>query len=263
MLKIKGYPSVVKCSCCGEESLEVLMASDEDVGYICGKCLQKKDYHDKNEIKKGRGKRSFSIEFETDDKDDLKQYKLIKLGFLPTHDGSIGGIEWKSPIFYSKKSAKSAIETFEELKGIITKKCGTHIHVGTKIKATIQLFREKLFMPLINHMKANSEETEQFWGRYFNGYARASLDNYDRYSAFSTYSKYNTIEFRLPKFVSKEQFYNVLCFCLDCVDLIEKKYEHVKCYNDDTKIIKAMEKAGEQILKMYIDYNKNDKNEGK
>lgn len=252
-LKIRGYPAEVTCTCCGSRVIENKTMYDDEIGYVCDKCYEVKDYFTSNDKTKGEGGRSFSIEFETDKK-EVKQYKLLKMGFLPTKDASINGIEWKSPIFYSKRSALTAIKAFEKFKDAVTHRCGTHIHVGIRpeVKAVARQYRHELFDPLLSYMIGSPETTKAFWGRDFNSFARACLDHAGRYSAFSTDSKYSTIEFRLPKFVSAYQYYSVLKFCIDIIEIIEEEYDRVNDSHNSYELEVAMRIAGNRILEHYF-----------
>ena len=64
-------------------------------------------------------------------------------------------------------------------------------------------------------MTNDRRKTEKFWGRYFGHYCQAGIEDYCRYNAFNTMSSVDTLEFRLLKFKSAEQYIKACDFCID------------------------------------------------
>ena len=90
----------------------------------------------------------------------------------------------------------------------------------------------------------NREVTEKFWGRYFGHYCRANIED-DRYNSFNTRSSVNTLEFRLLKFTSAEQYIKACDFCIDTT-----RYINTFIGRDDFDNNKAL-KMGEIIAEKY------------
>lgn len=235
MLLIKGYEEKThKCVICGESKLNIHYVNL--VGYVCEDCTNKEqDYSTRNmkviEVKRPmKDDITFSFEFETS-QNHPNCLILGKYGFIPTHDGSINGHEWKSPIFPALTGVPQMLKTFDklELARYTNNECGTHIHVGTlddDIKRKVRNQKTVLFNPLVSVIQNDLSRTKKFWGREPNSYARTSITD-DRYSMFNTNtgSGKPTLEFRLPKFINAEQFYRCIKFSTEATRVIVKGYK--------------------------------------
>lgn len=249
MLIIRGFnDKVYKCKVCGNKIFE-----GEDYievpkfGKICSNCQGSLDYGYENDkwIGSSKSKFTFSIEFETSD-NTPELHELRRLGYVPTYDGSIGGYEWKSPIYQGMYGIKLHLKVLNKFSEYVGRECGTHLHVGTlspNEKRFIEHNFEELFYPLMKRLIENEFETKNFWGRYFNSYADDKLDPDDRYCWVNIHTSQPTIEFRLLKFKNENQYYNGIKFARDLVRLII-----------DNKEKRNAEEIGEMILKTYIKY---------
>ncbi len=118
-------------------------------------------------------------------------------------------------IFYNRKSFHSICQKIDKFARYVGNSCGTHLHVSTPYKSKMEQFKRELFEPILSEMKNNEEKTKKFWGRYFGSYCQANLHDYNRYNAFNTVSSVQTLEFRLLKFKSAEQYIRACDFCID------------------------------------------------
>jgi hypothetical protein len=156
---------------------------------------------------------SFSIEFEVaasrqvEPRDLDRALLLIKYHFKRTQDGTVD-YEYKSPIYQNLGAARKAIAVMDTLSDLVSERCGTHLHVACRHKASLLPIQGDIFSPLLTHMLGHPEETTRFWGRYFGQYATPV--NKNRYHCFSLESKHQTLEFRLPRFRSAEQYVQVI-----------------------------------------------------
>lgn len=214
MIRIKRFLEYRICSSCKNEFLAYQVAKINKTDYICQNCKMCKSYYFKNGVTKGKQKEmSFSFEFETSRKVDAL-YELSKFDFVGCSDGSICGLEWKSPIFYNKKSFHNICRKIDKFSKYVGRDCGTHLHVGTKSKQVFELYKRELFKPILKVMIEDSNKTIKFWGRNFNHYCQAQISD-SRYNSFNTRSSVETLEFRLLKFISAEQYIRACDFCID------------------------------------------------
>lgn len=220
MLVVRGFNSTRHtCKACGE--------SFYGSGRYCCECLSQLNrpgmYSDANYMIQGIMNKDFcgiSIEFETASKTAEEQLELKRWGFIPTSDSSINGIEWKSPIYGNFKSFRYAVDFIETLlvdrPGLIDGNCGTHVHVGVPDKDELcHNWLYGVLEPITRYMLSTPEKTRAFWGRWFNSYATAELDFGDHYSWVNINTRYETLEWRLPVFVTARQFYRMARWCAE------------------------------------------------
>lgn len=214
MLKIKRFLEYHKCSSCGQEFLSYSIEKINKKDYICSNCKMCRGYATRNNSFKGKQTQiSFSFEFETSSK-NKSLYELTKYNFIGCADCSIEGLEWKSPIFYNRKTFHSICRKMEKFSRFVGNSCGTHLHVSTPYKTKMEEYKNELFQPILNEMKNDRDKTIKFWGRYFGHYCEGTIGN-DRYNSFNTRSSVNTLEFRLLKFKNAEQYIKACDFCID------------------------------------------------
>ena len=245
MLKIKRFLQYRKCACCGEEYLAYQVERiNINNDYLCSGCKAIKSYSQKNETYQGKETQiSFSFEFETSSR-NKSLYELTKYKFIGCTDCSIEGFEWKSPIFYNRKSFHTICRKIDKFAKYVGNSCGTHLHVSTKYKEKIKEYEKELFKPILEIMKSNPEKTSKFWGRYFTHYCQSDIQT-NRYNCFNTRSSVNTLEFRLLKFKSAEQYIKACDFCIDTTRYINN---HIA--KDDFNHQKAI-KIGNIIANKY------------
>ncbi len=223
--------TMVKCTKCGSREYKSDALHVPRWGYLCRYCQNTPDdYGTKNTQERGKPTKEFfscSIEFETSFGcyDCPEQMELLRLDFIPTEDGSIGGIEWKSPIYRNQRPFVAALSLIDRLglEDIVGSDCGTHLHVGVLhrvVKDVVDSHGEDIFGPLTEEMLADRQTTIAFWGRFFTGYA----DSYQngRYTWINPDSRHKTIEYRLLKYRSKKQYLAASRFCFWVTDRLNK-----------------------------------------
>ena len=244
MLKIRRFLEYNQCSCCGREMLSYNLQKFNKKDYICNECRSCKGYSTRNDNIKGKKTQiSFSFEFETSSK-TKSLYELAKYKFIGCSDCTIEGLEWKSPIFFNKKSFHAICRKIDKFAKYVGHSCGTHLHVSTSYKRKMDVFRNELFSPILNEMINNQETTIKFWGRYFTSYCRAEIRDC-RYNSFNTQSSVETLEFRLLKFINAEQYIRACDFCIDITKYINNFIGREDFNSDKAKIL------GEKILQKY------------
>lgn len=230
--------------------------------------LIEESYYTENKAYSGKEKKnniSVSCEFETYITTAKANSELIHAGFLPTSDGSICGIEFKSPIYLGLNSFSKFLPSIENLVNTndikIDNKCGTHFHVGfadgsfEKYREWIIRFYHSLFVPLCEEMKKYPIETEKLFGRNFTHYAN-TID-YNSYvlehENFINLEHDYTIEFRLCKFNSAKQYRAVMWLCRKIFEVAIFNFAMVVNENMSTEQKKQLaRKAGEKIKKAYL-----------
>lgn len=247
MLKIRRFLEYKKCICCGNEFLIYEMTKINKQEYICNSCNNYNDYYTKNWTYKGKKKDiSFSFEFETSSATKCLT-ELAKYNFIKCDDCTIGGYEWKSPIFYSKKAFHNICKKIGKFAKFVGDDCGTHLHISTPYKTLINRYRNEIFKPILNLMKQDREKTIKFWGRYFGDYCESEIFTGDRYNAFNTLSSVETIEFRLLKFVNSEQYIRASDFCIEITKLINNSINKRQLNTEEA------EKIGKAIAEKYME----------
>lgn len=245
MLKIKRFLEYRKCTSCNTEFLAYEVQKINSQDYICEKCRRGNDYSTKNYSYKGKeSKISFSFEFETASRSN-SLYELTKYNFIGCSDCTIQGLEWKSEIYYSRKSFHNICRKIDKFAKYVGNSCGTHLHVSTKFKKKMEIYKRELFQPILDEMTNDRRKTEKFWGRYFGHYCQAGIGDYCRYNAFNTMSSVDTLEFRLLKFKSAKQYIKACDFCIDTTRYINN---FIGSEDFDTEKAK---KIGEIIAKKY------------
>ena len=222
---------VVECRKCGSTEYKSAALHVNRYGYLCHYCQHNLDcYSLKNTQERGKPTKEFfscSFEFETscDCYDCPEQMELLRLGFVPTEDGSIGGIEWKSPIYRNQRPFVAALNLIDALSlaDIVGQDCGTHLHVGVlqyTTKDVVDSHGEDIFGPLTEEMLADRRTTIAFWGRFFTGYANHYRNG--RYTWINPDSRHKTLEYRLLKYRNKKQYLAASRFCFWVTDQLDK-----------------------------------------
>lgn len=236
MLKIRRFLEYGKCSFCGKEELSFHLEKFNKKEYICSECRKCKSYTLKNNNIKGKPSSiSFSFEFETSSR-NKSLYELVKYKFIGCADRTIEGFEWKSPIFFSKKSFHTICRKIDKFSRFVGDSCGTHLHVSTSYKNLMEEYKHELFGPILDVMIFNTEKTKLFWGRYFNNYCMSDISN-SRYNAFNTKSSVETLEFRLLKFKNAEQYIKASDFCIDTTKFINSLIGREGFKREDARLV--------------------------
>lgn len=251
MIKIKRFLVYRKCIKCNREFLDVDTNKINDKEYICHRCSQTRGYSTRNTNNKGKiTQASFSFEFETS-RQESELFELVKYGFIGCSDGSIGGREWKSPIYYNKKTFHAICRKIDKFKKYVGNDCGTHLHCGTPYKEALQIYREYIFKPILEEMDCNEIKTKNFWGRNFGYYCEKYIGTRDRYCAINVWSSVNTLEYRLLKFQNAKQYIRAADFCIDTTKYINY-FIGKGNFNEE-----RAEKLGQIILKKYKEVTEN------
>lgn len=221
---------------------------------ICDRCTKVHDYTDKNTRRVGRSSAipPFSLEFEVAAPTYTLRSRLdralvlVKYGFLRTYDGSVDD-EYKSPIYQSLRAFYRPLGILHTLRDLVTVLCGTHLHVTMLHKTRLHAIHEDVFDLLLTHIEQHCSETSEFWGREPNRYAQ--LRNGTRFSCFNTHTIHDTLEFRLPRFRSAEQYLSVVRFCLHLTSYLDS------CLDPDRENSAAVTPGlmAQRVLSLYQD----------
>lgn len=210
---------------------------------VCSFCLRQRPYDSANTLYIGEpdGFPDFSIEFEVAShcvEEREKAVILLKHQYLRTEDCTVSD-EYKSPRYHSLEGFLNVLPTLHSLRHLVDSRCGTHIHLdcNPKIKARLMDeydFCDALFGGLGAHLENHPDETIRFWGRF-------------DYTLVRTHTRYNTIEFRKPKFRSAAQYIAVVKFCRQVALHIDRNF------NPDASSYESLTpgRVGKDILDLY------------
>ena len=233
--------------------------------YLCQECYNyQHSYSTENKIFKGKNlkgrENSISLEFEVSIFNKEPHQFLAQYGWLNTSDCTVQA-EYKTPIYTGSLNSlvriyKSIDKNFDIPKW--GEDYGTHTNVGHKDKINTQTigylrrFYHSLFIPLSNHLKANTNKTIQLWGRDFTYYANY-IDKYSdplAHTNFINLQHVTHVEFRLCRYINAHQFAICNKFCIEAVNCIITNF--INHFNDlslttDTNAIKIYRKKKADI----------------
>lgn len=227
------------CAICGKKFFKHNMTFvKKSNGYICNECKHVKDYSFKlfRTIEptdaSDKLQRSIGFELETIEPTNHAILELVKRGYNATHDATCS-IEFKSPIYKGTEKLVKDISFIDKLlkdKDItINNKCGTHVRIGgvnysdivkTQVEEAIYtLCVDPFFLWL--------------FGRATCHYASTNINERECMINITNISKYNAIEYRLPRFRSKRRFASLLDFLVKLTDALCDRSINVYdvCYN--------------------------------
>ena len=221
--------------------------------YMCRHCAEHNEwYHTSNDKNRGTEKVNKVFdghEIEVSYNDAYARNILFEYGLIPTNDSSLSGrrtCEFVSGIQSGLNIASKMADTIDRLirEGHleINNSCGTHFHISIDsmkdkngnqtYMGYIGRFYHSLFVPLCEAMEADRQKATKVFGRYFTSYAHTIDRNTsinDRYNFINVRNDSN-IEFRLNKFVSAEQYKNLMKMEVEMTKCIVKNFcEH---FND-------------------------------
>lgn len=256
-----------KCANCGEEytwehAHKQKSASRGNIRYICTDCAEIKRYSTKNNTKRRTEKKhgiTIGYELECIPYGEVEYNSMISSQYqlLPTSDCSLddGGVEFKTPIYYSTNGQKQMLRTLVKYADFKNPSCGQHINIGHVDyinEETIQdiIFEQSsIFDPLGEYLCQNSEACIKVFGRWFNDYAEYYLGmNYESHYAFISLGKKNCIEFRLSKLMEVNQYFWLTCMCKEMVECIIKNFILKSTSHEDA------EKTGRKLVKIFQKY---------
>jgi hypothetical protein len=198
--------------------------------------------------------RAYGVEDERSYTDTEARLMYFEYGFIPTHDSSLRSegqgqrygywdgntCEYVSPIIHGQNILAKWVHTVDRLqnegKVKSNSSCGTHLHIsinnmqdgnGRKVYMDmIRRFYNSLFVELTNDMLANSEKVVSVFGRNFNHTYAMPITNTskqaeheDRYYWVNCMHDSN-IEFRLNKFITGNQYMNLIKMETEMVETI-------------------------------------------
>ena len=220
------------CKECGNKFLVETMTKVNDPArkyfYLCNQhSTYVRSYTTANNSitkKQGKDDCTYGIELETCNY-NVNNRRLIQSLYIPTYDGSIRGIEWKSPIMLGLNGLPKLLTSIltDGLKMDIG--CGSHINVGmNKIRpndfARLQS-REiytKVFKALYLVMLNNPEKTKQLCGRAMIYHYCSSFEPTD-HSSFLTVRE-NRIELRVAKLINSKQYMKCIKFTAEILKCV-------------------------------------------
>lgn len=183
--------------------------------------------------KQAKSHLTYSVEFEARNVDAATRGELAAVGFIATKDCTTE-VEFKMPPRGNLNNSKTW-STIERLARdghlAITPSEGTHIHIGhgdvehpqedgnptpdlinPRTMARLRTYSGTILYPLIKYMDYHIIGTVKVFGRGFNGMARYGVSPDVRYMAINITNR-TTIEYRLPKFRTAEQYRYCLKTC--------------------------------------------------
>jgi hypothetical protein len=248
-----------KCAICQEKCIDCVWFESLK-GFLCPRCtLSRQVYTLANEIVIGvplKRLPAFSLEFEVASRDQeaLDQALiLLKYQYKRTSDNSVDE-EYKSPIYANVRAFRKSLAVLHDLRGLVNERCGTHLHVACMHKERLCAIQSEVFSPLLDHMLRHPEQTIQFWGRFFSNYATAP--NVNRYHCFNLESRYPTLEFRLPRFRTAQQYLRIVQYCRAVVALLDKAVAEEQHERTQKMRVVSPSALGRRVLTLYKHYVK-------
>ena len=212
---------------------------------------QEESYYTKNNETCGTKKvhpYTFGVELETSFTSEKAKLELLNDGFLPTHDGSIYGSEYKSCIYQGLNALSKHVTTIgrmiDEGEMRIGNECGTHTHVGNRDMINpetmeyVRRFYHSLFVELSDEMRINPAKVEKLFGRGFTYYASPidSTSDPREHTNFINLQHGYTIEYRIVKFRNAKQYMAAVKFAQAATEAVVNNF--IAHFNDndfDTK----------------------------
>ena len=212
---------------------------------VCIICLSSKSYSEANSLRVGApdGLPAFSVEFEVctctigDYEEERRAWMLLKYGFLRTDDKTVDA-EYKSPIYQSLAAFEPVLPAFQRLGNLVDRCCGTHIHISCPRKCWVPLHAGSIFGPLRKHWADHPQETLAFWGRN-EAPCRGNI---------LTDTRYNTVEFRLPRFRSAAQYLDVAQYCRQAGNVLNTCLANAESISAFARVTPRL---GEELLALY------------
>ncbi|HEY7417072.1 MAG TPA: hypothetical protein VH593_17935 [Ktedonobacteraceae bacterium] len=238
-----------KCCLCQEKSDDCYW-HEPLKGFLCPRCtLHPQSHTIANATLVGRPLKclpAFSLEFEVCSygRSILEQaLVLLKYQYKRTYDETVSD-EYKSPIYTSIRSFRRPLTVLHDLRDLVDDHCGTHLHIACAHKGHLRVIQADVFSLLLDYMLNHQKQTIQFWGRFFGRYATAP--NIDRYHCFNLESHYPTLEFRLPRFRTAEQYLRVIKYCRATVAYLDAALAEDQPTDSSTHCQPEQQKGGQK-----------------
>lgn len=211
-----------------------------------------------------------SMEFETSYTSKKARIELTANGFRPTEDATVD-VEYKSPCYNGFNALAAILPSLQDLTDAgdmqVGPTCGTHLHIGnrehinrTTMSAIIR-FYHSLFVPVCRALEADPDKMEAIFGRCLGGWADriSTTTEPENHRNFINVQHPTTIEFRLCKFKSAEQYARAVKLCRELseiiVDTFVGKYESLGSpsrYDTTPEQKAALKKAAEKAAKKMV-----------
>lgn len=262
-----------------ECAIAVPSKSNGTTRYICRECGRVHNYAARNNDtmhKKCKHGEQFGIEFEGGffgsivavgdsrlaSKMMVIQYLAANYHLLPSEDCTVS-CELKSPRYYSKHGIKATLKSIFEVFDLTTLSSGQHINYS-KLSwkydngDLIEMFGTELFGSLAHYLKEHENECIKVFGRYFKSYCEYTDKTFEHGYWLNIKQDYaldeSCIEFRLAKFTSVTQYFHLICFCSDVIDIIDKWMSKYQPFDTTEKRNKQAENVGKKILFKFLEY---------
>lgn len=263
---LKKFSGVYKrkiytCDVCGVQKPISRMVRSKKGKYVCNSCLDIKSYSTRNNTRVGRKTKAgwtFGFEFECVPKSKEDEAVLVskKWGFVPTSDSSLpsGGVELKSPTINGRSSLKRMFMAANDAVDFSSDRCGQHINIGNPWmdETTIGAIRSRgnaLFYPLEKYMTDHRDDTERVCGRYFKHYCETAGSSGGYYhGVWLNLDHGDRVEFRISKFVTPDQYFNLTNMWVDMLDAVHSGYLNRGCSD------KAARETGRELVKIFQQY---------
>lgn len=247
--------------------------------YICRSCGHMHGYCDENNDsthKQCKHQIQFGIEFEggypyespvvngitLDTESAINHYITSNYHLLPSADSTVE-CEFKSPRYYNLHGFKQILQSISQVFDLTTMSSGTHINISKltwdyNTGDIIESFGTELFSKLGKYLKSHRNECIQIFGRYFKVFCEYSETEFMHGDWIAikqdNYTNESCIEFRLAKFQNVKQYFQLVNYCAEVTDIIDKWVSRYNPYDTTEKRIKAAQKVGDKILFKFYEY---------
>lgn len=265
----------MKCKRCGRTITKNYCVSIADGGgVICNSCLCNQSYYTQNNInvrKQTLNGKTYGFELECVPYSQNNKAKMLlpKYNLIATHDGSLpaNGTEFKTPIYNNLKNMRNLLTTFYKYVDFSDGRCGQHINIGHPTylnrysMIVLRRYSHMIFDDLYVQMKQidNKEFVKDICGRYFVPYANYET-NYTTHTSWINLAHDNRIEFRLSKFNSPNQYFELINMwgnMIDCIinDFIIPTNSYKRRRNTTAlEYNKCAEKTSKKLIKVFYKY---------
>lgn len=257
-------PKTYKCSCCGQVVKESSTRKASNGSRVCAQCLQVKNYSTKNNTvfhKPTKSNKTYGFELECVPRSmaDRASMSHSKYHLIPTADSSLpsGGIEYKTPTYNGLTGLRKLFGTFEKYVNFSDERCGQHINIGDREYLNesymnyIRRYAPSLFNPLYSYMSSHFSDTVKVVGRFFTTYASNDY-GYNHHRSWINLLHNNRIEFRLSKFVSANQYFELACMWTEMIDCMIQNFL-IPCANSSSRVNLA-NKTSTMLVEIFKTY---------
>jgi len=224
-----------RCANCGNILNKSNVTKTAIGTYICNNCRSIKGYSTQNNVtvhQPTKSRKTYGFELECIPKNEAHKNAVINSTYrlIPTHDSSLPprGVEFKTPTYNGLVGVRSLFKTFNKHLNFSNNKCGQHINIGdtsyisTKTIRAINNYAPNIFDSLYKYMFMHQKDTERVCGRFFNRFAARC--SYGEHCSWINLQHNNRIEFRLSKFVSPDQYFELTNMWTEMIDCIIKNF---------------------------------------